>query len=237
MSKCAIISDLHLFAKRSAADGIVPQLHESARRCDAVVLLGDIFDFKWSEHRSHEATADAAVKWLQDLLAQNDQGSLHYVLGNHDHHPALVGRLAELAQDESRFEWHPFHLRIGNAMFLHGDAANTGMNSSRLVNYRERSAAHGRPGKFRNRLYDWTVASKLHLLGARLAFPHRRVLRRITRYLDSLGANAESGVTDVFFGHTHRALRDFSFAGMRFHNCGAPIPGVKFDILEVDLSS
>lgn len=236
MNRCAIISDLHLFAKRSQAPSHEAQIHEAARRCDVVVLLGDIFDFKWSRYESHAATADAATAWVQALLDANGSGRVYYVLGNHDHHPELIDRLTDLAERESRFQWHPFHLRIGNAVFLHGDAANTRMNHERLVDYRNRFASHGKPGRVRNHLYDMAVASGLHLLGARLAFPNRQVIQRISRYLDELGANAESGVTDVFFGHTHRALSNEKHAGMQFHNCGAPMSRVKFEILETELS-
>ena len=59
------VSDLHLFSHRSRGHLIDEQIMEAARRSRVCVLGGDIFDFKWSAHSSHEASL------VEDVSAQN----------------------------------------------------------------------------------------------------------------------------------------------------------------------
>ncbi|NLE39457.1 MAG: hypothetical protein GX621_15655, partial [Pirellulaceae bacterium] len=58
------------------------------------------------------------------------------------------------------------------------------------------------------------------------------VARRILAYLDDIGEGPSTGVTNVYFGHTHLAISDFAYRGVLFHNGGAPINGLRFRVLE-----
>lgn len=233
---CAVVSDLHLFSKRSRAHVHQPRILDAARRTGRIVLAGDIVDFRWSRMGSADATADAAVDWLGEILDGNDGGDVEYVLGNHDHVPELVERLEVLADQCPRFRWHPYHLRIGNAVFLHGDVSNPRMDQARLRAYRESFGAHERPSGSSHHLYEVVVALRLHVLGARFLYPRAKVVRRIARYLDEVEHEVGAGLRNVYFGHTHLALSGEEYRGLRFHNCGAPIRGLEFQILEADLS-
>lgn len=233
MNDCHVISDLHMFSRRSRVADHLGEIRDKARSSRTLVLAGDIVDFKWSELGSVEATAGATADWLEELLGHGCD--IHYLLGNHDHHPALVERLKGLAGGHQGFSWHPFHLRLGNAVFLHGDAANVRMNVERLAAYRKRFGGHGQRGMAMNRLYDAAVAARIHVLGARLLYPHRTVLRRLFKYLDEIQCGPAQGVRHVYYGHTHRAMADVEYGGLRFHNCGAPMPGMQFRIVKADL--
>jgi UDP-2,3-diacylglucosamine hydrolase len=57
------------------------------------------------------------------------------------------------------------------------------------------------------------------------------VAERLVHYLDHVGHGRDSGVTDVYYGHTHVAVRDFRYEGISFHNSGAPMPRLGFSIL------
>ena len=233
---CHVISDLHLFTRRSEAELHQSAIEQAARRAGSLVLAGDIFDFRWSRWDSTDATAEAAIGWLTDLLAAAPGTELHYVLGNHDHMPALIHRLEVLAQSVPRFHWHPFHLRLGNALFLHGDAGQPGMTPERLVEYRGKFAIERPASEFQERVYGAVVALRLHVLGARLIFPSRGVVRRIAAHVEALGSVWSENVRNVYFGHTHLALDGVEHEGRRYHNCGSPMRGLSFRILEADLS-
>lgn len=233
---CRVLSDLHLFTRRSGAEELLEQIQFAARASDSFVLAGDIFDFRWSRFPSAEATADEAERWLGDLVERSPTTEFHYVLGNHDHHPAWVERLEQLAAREPRFRWYPYQLRLGNAVFLHGDAGNPGMTQERLESYRGRFADERPASSASQRLYDVVISLRLHVVGAWLMFPEKSVVRRLTTHLRALGSEWTTDVRNVYFGHTHLALSGVEHDGRRFHNCGSPMRGLPFQILEADLS-
>lgn len=86
-----------------------------------------------------------------------------------------------------------------------------------------------------NTVYDMVTKTHLHKAAIRMAAPRRRVARRLLNYLAYMGHDADSGIQDVYFGHTHRAMDDFPYRGVHFHNGGAPMPGLKFQILKARL--
>lgn len=235
MGACHVISDLHLFSRRTQAPTWGGELEQVVRESRCLVLAGDIVDFKWSEVGDGEQTAAAAAEWIERLMRINPQCEFHYVLGNHDDHPALIAKLTALSECHERFHWDRFHLRLGNAVFLHGDAAQARMSPKRLGEYREKFAGHKRRGRALNRLYDLAVAARMHVVSAIAVYPQHRVLRRLYHYLDQIEAGPVHGVRNVYFGHTHRAFDGVEYGGMRFHNCGAPMAGLKFNILKAEL--
>lgn len=250
MPKVCFVSDLHMFAERSSAESHVPAIIEAAQQSNLCVLGGDIFDFRWSRLPTREATAEAAVHWLGQLIETCPTTEFHLLLGNHDHAEPLLERLPVLFDLHERFHWHRYYLRIGDSVFLHGDAAdvphksfrrNAGCQATRLAMRRDKSIHHGLKPKHptSHRVYETFIRTRLHRLVPRVAYPTRKVARRISTYLDGLNHGAANGVRDVFFGHTHLPVRNYVFAGLRFHNCGAPIGNDRFEILytEVDANA
>lgn len=236
MKNCRLVSDLHLFSKRSQGERHQSAIERAAAEADAFVLAGDNFDFHWSTLGPVDESAAQAERWLERLASRSPNCRFHVLLGNHDSHPALMRRLESLQSRLPNFEWQPYFVRIGSSVFLHGDAANWRMNAARLSCFRRRCATSPRRGVGMARLYDIAIRARLHVLCARVAYPHRVVARRLIAYLDEIGHGAATGVRNVYFGHTHRALNDYEYKGLRFHNCGAPIDGVPFSILEAEIS-
>lgn len=243
MPTVCFAADLHKFASRSDADAVEPELRRAIARSDRCVLGGDIFDFRWSTLGSPERTAGAAVEWLASLSGDFPQTRFSLLLGNHDHSEELIARLPALSDATPNFEWFGYYLRIGPAVFLHGDAADVRRRPSlragqdRLVKRRERSLHHGRRGKRRtsHAAYRQFVRTRLHHLVPRVAYPKRRVVRRLAAYLEHLGLSAADGVRDVYFGHTHFPVDGHRHAGLTFHNGGAPIASRSFRILTAEL--
>ncbi len=74
--------------------------------------------------------------------------------------------------------------------------------------------------------------TRLHRSVPHLVYAKRIVVRRILKYLESVGQGPGNGVRNVYFGHTHRRMSNYRYRGLAFHNGGAPIKGMKFRIIE-----
>lgn len=228
------VSDLHLCSRRSLAVQHVGAIHAAAARADTFVLGGDIFDFRWSTLPTADATVRHAMRWLDELVGSHPQTQFHFVQGNHDCNRRFVAALTAYSGTRSNLAVHPFVLRLGKAVFLHGDAADHPvMSEQRLMHRREHWSRDETRSQVRHVLYDLAVTARLHRIAGKVAHPRRRVVHRILGYLKRVGHGPETGVEHVYFGHTHDAVRDYRYRGVTFYNPGAPMPGLDFRIVEV----
>ncbi|MBN1394990.1 MAG: metallophosphoesterase [Pirellulales bacterium] len=233
MSKCYFASDLHLFANRSNAHWYLDEISRAASVAEHFVLGGDIFDFRWARIPTLRAV-EAAARWLDDLTSQCNKCRFHLVLGNHDYHQVLIDRLARLEKQIPNLSWHRFYVRLGASVFLHGDVAERRMDARTLAEARQEWLNRRRRGPFLSKMYDVVVLTNLHKPVPHLVYSKRIVVRRITRYLESIEEGPGNGVRDVYFGHTHKKLSNYHYRGLNFHNGGAGIKGVKFRIIEAN---
>ncbi|MBT5019410.1 metallophosphoesterase [bacterium] len=234
MPKICFIADLHMFARRSTAARYQNQIVEAALNSDLCILGGDIFDFRWSRYLTEDETAHAAVEWLRNFDEATQHCQVHFLLGNHDDHPELLERLPFLEQEMKTFEWSRYYYRIGDTLFLHGDVADKNMTAACLKLQREQFT-HGSRTELHNRLYDVAIKAQLHRLAPPAVYPCKRVAKRILAYMQSIGHGKETGVSHVYFGHTHRPMDHYLFEGVHFHNGGAPIGDAPFRILHRDV--
>ena len=238
MAKCYFVSDLHLFANRSKADKYLDAMLSAASAADYFVLGGDIFDFSWARTRSHSHTVEKAVAWLRALLEPYPRCEFHYVQGNHDYHQQFVAELMELDRTLPNFHWHRYYVRLGSNLFMHGDVADReDHNAQSLAAARAEWLDAPRRGPFLSRLYDVVVLARLHKPLPHLVFSKRTVARRILKYLEEIGQGPTAGVKDVYFGHTHKQMKNYRHGGVVFHNGGVAIKGMKFRILEAEVES
>jgi UDP-2,3-diacylglucosamine hydrolase len=228
------VSDLHLFSRRSLAPAHERALHAAANKAGAFVLGGDIFDFRWSMLHSTEATVDAGIRWLDELVGSHKQTEFHYILGNHDSNERFVAALHAYSRSVKNLQYHPYYLRMGRNVFLHGDAADRPlMCADRLRKRREHWGRDERRGQVRNMLYDLAVNTRLHKLAGKVVHPRKQVAGRVLGYLHRVGQGPMQGVEHVYFGHTHDALCHYRHDNVMFHNGGAPIAGLDFRIVPV----
>lgn len=226
------LSDLHLFSSRSTAHAYEADIRRCAEQAHTIILGGDIFDFKWSRYSNLKTSVNEARNWLERLVSDHKECSFYYLLGNHDSHPDFVTELDRLAFQYSNLEWQPHLLRLGACVFLHGDVIDGGLDHQSIDARRRKHEDKPLPMAYRHWLYDAAVQAKLHCLVANVARRHSWVLKKVYRYLSEQGLNADSGVRDVYFGHTHRPLRSVEYQRLRFHNGGASIRGVSFHIIK-----
>ena len=232
MPTCYFVSDLHLLADRSDAYHYLEEIVEAAVSAEMFVLGGDTFDFPWSPLPIRRSV-DYAARWLHDLTSMCPECHFHLVLGNHDYHQLFIDRLIRLERQVHNLSWHRYYFRLGSNVCLHGDVVSRRMDAQRLARARDRWLDKRRRGPFLSSLYDVVVQTRLHKPVAHLVYSKRIVVRRILKYLESIGQGPANGVRDVYFGHTHRGMSDYSYRGLLFHNGGAPIKGMKFRIVEV----
>lgn len=226
------VADLHLFCRRFDGQRVWDRLLEASKQAATVVLGGDIFDFRWTTLPTIEDSANEAIRRLESMVRTNRHCEFHYLLGNHDHHQSFVPRLERLAYDEPNLSCHPYYLRLGKILFLHGDVATRTMGAEQLEKERRRWLQVRKQGRVANWVYDLSVGLCLHKLAYRVVYPRRAVARRILAYLEQIDEGPDAGVTDVYFGHTHLALSHFEYDGIRFHNGGAPVRWCSFRILQ-----
>lgn len=235
--RVCVVSDLHIFCRRSCWERYEELLHAAIARADLCVLNGDIFDFKWV-HRGTQAGAVAeAGDFLRALAGRHPHCRFHLVLGNHDHFEAFIALLDQLAADLPHFAWDPHHLRLGDTLFLHGDVVTAGRTRAHFDRFRARWLRKPSPGRAVNTVYDAVFALGGQHAAARLAYPHARTLRRLHAYLDAAELGAAAGVRRVCFGHTHRVLHGRRHGGIVYHNSGAALRGVPFQILEMEVET
>lgn len=225
MKKGFVISDLHLLAQRSAAEDYIPALHDQLGQTDTLVLNGDIFDFKWSTLADFESSLDWAANWVTTLIETFDHCDIHYVLGNHDGLREFVERLEKIEQLHAGFDWQESHLRLGHAFFLHGDLP---LHQKPVRTYPDYQPKLRKPHA--HHLYDRALDARVPHAISR-AWSRRVCAKRVLNMMARLPADHVEGVTDIYFGHTHRSFSDFSYRDYTFHNTGSTIRGMKCNML------
>lgn len=200
-----------------------------------MILGGDIFDFKWSTRASLEHSISDSVDWLETLIQRNPRCMFYYVLGNHDAHPQFVSALDRLAFQQPRLAWYPYYLRLNDCVFLHGDVVDCEPNEFSIDEKRRRGDAKPRPRKTKHWMYAAVVQARLHRVAVHFVARPSIVLKKLSIYLASQGMSAQSGIKDVYFGHTHRNVDGIHYQGVTYHNGGASIKGLPFRIVETKL--
>lgn len=231
---CHFVSDLHLQSRRSYGNELTDSIRQAASDSHTFVLGGDLFDFKWSTRRSLEAAVREAESWLEELIVSYPQCEFQYVVGNHDHNRRFLERLELLESRHSNFDWHPFVIRAGENVFLHGDVANGYPDQEALAESREKWFDEESKAEIWHRLYSMVVAMRLHVTVSAIA--HRKLLiaRRIMQWLEATGHGPASGIRRVYFGHTHSPVDGYEYQGLRFFNPGGAIHGLRCQILQVE---
>ena len=226
-----VVSDLHLFAPWSMAPAHMGLLRRAAGEADFFVLNGDIFDFRWTLLRTASATAAAAVAWLGELAEAFPRCRFYYIMGNHDGVKPLARELAALAAETQNLEWRPSYLRLGTALFLHGDLP---LRRWRRAGPFDRPLSEGFRRKPRALLkcYDWACHMRVHRCGS-LLHRRRRCAKRILRSLRDGPEELAGEVTDIYFGHSHVAFSGYRYGGLTFHNTGSVVRGSRWRLLPV----
>lgn len=237
MSQGLVISDLHLFSRRSRAEELLVEMEVRIASADILVLNGDVFDFRWSILPDMQATVDASLEWLDLLMEKRSGKPTHYLLGNHDCVSCFTEKLADFAEKRPSLHCHESFLRIGDNLFLHGDCANRRMD---LEDYRQFRKAWSRDkprGAVSRSLYDVVDAMGASRKFHDLWFPQHSTVRRVAHHLDHLLPRWRHEIGHCYFGHTHLPFTGHCHDGVTFHNTGSAIRDMVFLPLDFTCSS
>lgn len=229
------VSDLHMFSRRSIYHEHEDEILARVQDARVFVLGGDIVDFSWTTLPTVEATVDAAIDWLATLVASNRNCQFHYLLGNHDCHSVFVDRLGDLTEANENLHWEPYFLRIGSAVMLHGDAVHLKDRTNVALAMARGQQHHRKQPAYRHGIYQLAIHSKLHAVVGKLANPRKVIAGRIWDYLSNEQVDLDNAVRNIYFGHTHVPMNDYEYRGINFHNGGATIAGLKFNMLPLQL--
>ncbi len=233
-----VISDLHLFAKRSDGQDLFDSVRAKIAAVDVLVLNGDTFDFRWSQLAGEEETIAEAIRWLTALIGGLRVDQRLYVLhGNHDCHAGFAHALDELSATEPRLVVEPRHLILGRNMFLHGDGANWRMDRAGLDRFRDQWSRDRARGNIAARVYGFTDAIGVSKVFHRFYFPTGKTIQRIAFHLDEVQPDWRGEVESVFFGHTHCPFEGIEKDCIRFSNTGSGIRGMGFAPLDFEFES
>ncbi len=221
------ISDLHLFCPRSVSVETHEQLAQFQDESECIVLGGDIFDFRWSTHDSHDASLAAAREWLEELLSVTGESKIVFLPGNHDCVPEFLEDLELLAAEQPRFSWHNHHVQINDCLFLHGDVLDAGPSLDRLAVYRSKFHHAELKSRLSQRSYDVAVAMRIHKLIPNLIRLPRRTCKELLSTLRKMDLVDSDSVQRIYFGHTHVAIDGIEVDGIKFFNPGGSLRHLK----------
>ena len=234
--KGLVISDLHLFSRRSKVSQFLKTQESILHKTDILVLNGDTFDFRWSHYPSEAATVTAAITWLRTQLDNFPEQEVHFLLGNHDCLTSFRTQLEELTRLQPRIHLHEFWLQLDRLLFLHGDCSNRFMNDSTLRSYREQWSRDKPRGPIYTTLYTLIDYFRISHCFHFCYFPKAKTIQRVIYYLDQTVPDWRTQIDDCFFGHTHMPFHNHPQEGIRFHNTGSAITGMGFHPISFKLT-
>lgn len=231
-----VLSDLHLFARRSQGAAHFESLRDELAEVDVLVLNGDIFDFRWST-LPEAVTVAAALDWLRALVDRYPRCEIHFVLGNHDCLTTFRDEVVALNARMPRLHCHTNELCLGSALFLHGDCANGKMDAAGLRRRRARWETGRQSSDLAFSAYIAVDRLGITRRAHEWIFPRKRTVRRIAHYLDRALPGWRSQTRDCYFGHTHLPFVGYRYEGIAFHNTGSAVQvrGMGFNPMAFDL--
>ena len=225
--KGVVVSDLHLFSRRSDIKKYFQDIKSAASEVDYIVLNGDIIDLPWANQESPARTFFVAKIWLENLIKKYPKCQFIYILGNHDCCVGLVEVLDMLTVKYSNFEHHPDYFKLGNKLFFHGDLLlkpKPHLKRTKLFDrYKIRSGVS-------LAFYKALIDSGIHTAASKL-FTERNCSRWIYRTLEK--ESVAQDIDHVYFGHTHNAFENYEYEGLVFHNSGSTLKNSHLQLLKV----
>ncbi len=226
-----VISDLHLFSRRSRAEELLDGMEEELKSAEILVLNGDVFDFRWSTLPDMETAISSALRWLADITELRQGRPTHYLLGNHDCVTGFTEKLSGLADKCDSLGCHDRFLVLGRNLFLHGDCANRRMDETGFRRFRGTWSRDKQRGAIRRALYDGADAVGASRKVHDWWFPQRSTVLRVAYHLDHILPEWREEIDHCYFGHTHLPFTGHGHDGVMFHNTGSAIRDMEFQPL------
>lgn len=232
MKQGLVVSDLHIFSRRSNPAQYMDQLNSALAKSDMLVLNGDTFDFRWSTLPSIDQTIIEAMAWIQELSDRFPDCHIQVVCGNHDCRNKYINALIKLSDKNSKICWHEHYLHLENLLFLHGDCDHRHTRFDRFVKRTEPYAAAKKVSNVLSMIYQKADQSGLTGFAQRLTARPKRSAKRVFSYMNGVAPNILDNVEHVYFGHSHVPFTDFKYNGLFFHNTGCAVKNTTFNPIQ-----
>jgi hypothetical protein len=236
MTTGLFLSELDSISRRSIGQRHWEQNADTIAAATSMVLSGDMFDFRWSQFGSLEASLDAAAAWLEKAIALNPSASWVYLLGNHDCHPRIQDLLTSISEQHPTFGWSPTFWRTGSNVFLHGDVLDGIRHVGGQESYRSRFHDEKAKGQLSNLLYSAGLQTRLHGLVPRLRRSRQQTCRTLLEYLKGCETALLPEVRNICSGHTHVPMLGYRFDRFNSHDAGSGIRYSTFTPASFDVS-
>jgi UDP-2,3-diacylglucosamine pyrophosphatase LpxH len=234
VNRLTFISDLHLFSNRCNVSEHRELIAREISHADICVWGGDLFDFRWSQHRNESESIAQALIWLDDWYTRFPTTQFVYLDGNHDAHLAFSLALIDWSNDRSRFMCGLDCVRIQDTLLLHGDVIEGRGCADAFADYRGRWQDKRSASRMASGIYDMAIAARVHKAAAMAVHRRRATCIRLIRWMHTQPADSTHGVQRVVFGHTHRRIQGYRVGGFEFYNGGATIRHVPFSPVTID---
>jgi len=226
-----VVSDLHLFSRRSRGEQVLSQLRPQLSTFDLFVFNGDTFDFAWSDCPSLGRLVGDSLRLIEDLLSTYPNCHFFYIFGNHDCLTAFVEGIAQLSMRYSNLSSFHEYLVLGDNLFLHGDVCNQSMDRAQLNSLRADCAQVKQRSSLARAVYPLLVLLGLNRV-VYLTHPHTLMISRIHHYFDLSFPSVTKNIKQIFFGHTHAPFVRRDSSGIKFVNTGSAIRGLRSNFCE-----
>jgi len=235
--KGTTFSDLHLLAERQPDRHWDKWMHRWRTEYDLCILNGDIFDFRWSRDRDRVRSLQKAETWLKRLLEPHERAHIVVLQGNHDSCPHYQLLLKKLRAEYPHFHWQEHWWVMGDKVFLHGDVPDISGEMEALQAYRSHHIGLGMKTPHPIRHWFYKSMTRAGITGSiTRMLPWKNQCKRTDVFLKTQLGHRYDTITDVYLGHTHVHYADYEHAGTRFHNCGAPFKGARFQPSDFEYS-
>ncbi|MBI9076074.1 MAG: metallophosphoesterase family protein [Desulfatibacillum sp.] len=229
MKQGVVVSDLHMFARRSNAHELMGRIEGVISKSNMLVLNGDTFDFRWTTLPSISHTIKEAVDWIDSLTHRFSGCEVRVVCGNHDCREEYLLALEELANKNSSVTWHEHFMHMENLLFLHGDCDSRHTKVDKIVHWSEPYQTSKKVGHALALVYDQVNRTGLTTLAQKLASPPKRASKRVFGYMNEVAPDVLDKVRHVYFGHSHVPFTFFEYNGLYFHNTGCAVSSAEFN--------
>ncbi len=229
MKQGVVVSDLHMFARRSNAHILMSQIKSVLSKSDMLVLNGDTFDFRWSTLPSIDETIKEAVDWIDGLARSYPECQVRVVCGNHDCRADYLFALEELTNQNSSVTWHEHFTHVDNLLFLHGDCDSRHTRLDKIAHWSEPYPTSKKVTHALGLMYDKVNQTGLTSLAQRLANPPKRVTKKVYGYISEVAPEVMDKVQHVYFGHSHVPFSYYEYNGLFFHNTGCAVHSAEFN--------
>jgi hypothetical protein len=226
--KCLTLSDIHYGNVGSSSKHLMHNaIYPAVQKSELVVFNGDWLGIIPKKRRDLENIVSENLVELEKWLDENPKTLFGFVLGNHDRVELFLEGLKELERKHPNLIVSSKYLRMGDALFLHGDQHSR----VKLNTFDDIS-----PG---SQVLS-SEARKRYVKNFK-AIPPTEIAeyqRRIIHNLQEEDPQLLVGVKHIFSGDTHKPYTNNEFEGFMMHNTGGAVErkNKRFNMLNFELS-